>query len=146
MERVPVWAVATSTIYGTFRRLREGIGYLTELDSAMTEIRIVTNMTKEDNLELADSYNKLAKEMMTTTKEIAKASVEFFRQGLSNEEVNKRLKSAIQYAKISSIEFEESAEILTATVNSMEIDIERATDVFAYLGEGVAPYHGNMVA
>ena len=49
-----------------------------------------------------------------------------------------RMTVASKYARISNLEFKKAAEILTATVNSMGIDIERASDVFSYLGDATA--------
>ena len=64
--------------------------------------------------------------------------MEFWRQGLPEDEVNSRLKSTIQYAKISGLEFAEAAELITAATNTMEIRAKRASDVFAYLGDASA--------
>lgn len=77
-------------------------------------------------------YQRLAKEMKVSATEIAIAATEFWRQGLPESEVNKRLTSTIQYAKISALEFGKSAELITATANSMEISSQRIADVFAY--------------
>ena len=76
--------------------------------------------------------------MNVASTEIATAAVEFWRQGLPEDEVNSRLKSTIQYAKISGLEFDEAAELITAATNTMEISAKRAADVFAYLGDASA--------
>ena len=76
--------------------------------------------------------------MNVASTEIATAAVEFWRQGLPEDEVNSRLRSTIQYAKISGLEFEEAAELITAATNTMEISAGRAADVFAYLGDASA--------
>ena len=76
--------------------------------------------------------------MNVASTEIATAAVEFWRQGLPEDEVNSRLKSTIQYAKISGLEFAEAAELITAATNTMEISAKRASDVFAYLGDASA--------
>ena len=76
--------------------------------------------------------------MNVASTEIATAAVEFWRQGLPEDEVNRRLKSTIQYAKISGLEFDEAAELITAATNTMEISAKRAADVFAYLGDASA--------
>jgi TP901 family phage tail tape measure protein len=87
---------------------------------------------------LAKDYNDLAKQMSVTTQEIANASVEFYRQGLSDQQVMERLQATTKYAKISNMDFNESAKILTATVNSMGIEIGKASDIFAYIGDATA--------
>lgn len=87
---------------------------------------------------MGQNYRKLAAQMSVTSTEIAEAAVEFWRQGLDETEVNSRLKATTQYAKISSMAFEESAELVTAATNTMEIDAQRVVDVFAYLGDASA--------
>jgi TP901 family phage tail tape measure protein len=109
-----------------------------ELNKALTEIAIVTGQTQQQVAKLGEEYNKLAYQMGVTTTDVAKASVEFMRQGLSQEEAMKRVQVATEYAKISSLDFNKAAEILTATTNSMNVDIQRAADVFAYLGDATA--------
>lgn len=111
---------------------------MNELNKALTEIAIVTGQTQQQVAKLGEEYNKLAYQMGVTTGDIARASVEFLRQGLSQEEAMKRVQVATEYAKISSLDFNKAAEILTATTNSMNVDIQRAADVFAYLGDATA--------
>ena len=136
--KFPVWLFSGTVIMQTIRFFEYGFRYAVEMDSKLNEIAIVLGKNQEEVRELAREYNELAKQMGVTTREIANASVEFYRQGLAQEEVMERLKTTTQYAKISSLEFKDAAEILTATVNSMGVDIERASDVFAYLG-GIRP-------
>jgi len=54
---------------------------------------------------------------------------------LNESEVNARLSATTQYAKISAMEFDDAAEVITAAVNTMEISAQRVVDVFAYLGD-----------
>lgn len=76
--------------------------------------------------------------MSVSATEIATAAVEFWRQGLSEDEVDRRLVATTQYAKISAMEFDEAAELITAATNTMEISAQRVVDVFAYLGDASA--------
>ena len=70
--------------------------------------------------------------MNVSATEIATAAVEFWRQGLSEEEVNRRLEATIQYAKISAMEFDEAATLITAATNTMGVSAQRVAYVFAY--------------
>ena len=76
--------------------------------------------------------------MSVSATEVARAAVEFWRQGLGEGETEKRLKASIQYAKISAMEFDEAAELITAATNTMEVSAQRVADVFAYLGDASA--------
>lgn len=133
-----IWSAVTVTYYKAIREISSGIKYITEMDSALTEIGIVTNQTREQTAALAVEYNKLAKEMKVLTSEIASGAVTFYRQGLSQEEVMERLRVTTMYSKVANVEFAQSAELLTATVNSMNVPIEKAADIFTYLGDATA--------
>lgn len=130
-----IWSAVTASYYKVIREIATGVRFVTEMDTALTEIGMVTNQNREQVAGLAKEYNNLAKEMKVLTSEVTSGAVEFYRQGLSQEEVMDRLRVTTMYSKVANLEFKQSAELLTATVNSMGIDIERAADVFMYLGK-----------
>lgn len=138
MVKFPIWMMASTAFFQSLNFFRDGITYVNELNKALTEISIVTGQSQAEVEQLGKEYQQLAYNMGVLTEEIAKATVEFYRQGLSQEQVMDRVSTATQYAKISALDFKRSAEILTATVNSMGVDITRASDVFSYLGDATA--------
>ena len=73
--------------------------------------------------------------MKVSATEIAVAATEFWRQGLDEQQVNERLVATTQYAKISAMEFEDAAEVITAATNTMGISAQHVADIFAYLGD-----------
>lgn len=73
-----------------------------------------------------------------TSGDIASAAVEFWRQGLSETEVNDRLEATTIYARIAGLEFDEAAKVVTSATNSMNVDVGRVVDVFTYLGDASA--------
>jgi TP901 family phage tail tape measure protein len=138
IRRIAEWAIATTVVYGSLRKFQEGIKFVYDLSNSLNQIRIVTGKTAEEVGRLGKEYNQLAKDMGVGTQSITDASVEFYRQGLKQEEVMNRTEVATKYAKITNEDFTQSAEILTAVVNSMGVDIERASDVMTYLGDATA--------
>ena len=137
-KKIAIWGISTNLVYGSLNQLKLGISYIYELDNSLNQIRIVTNKTQAEVESLAQSYNKLGKEMSVTTKEIAGTSADLFRQGLSESDVEKRMKSIIQYAKISSLSLKESNTIITATANATGEDVQKIIDIFALLGDTTA--------
>lgn len=117
---------------------REAAVYVEEFNALLTEISIVTGRTQSEVEELGSSYRTLAKDMKVTSTQIAEAAVGYYRQGLNDTQVMERLTKTIQFSKTSGLEFADAAEYLTATVNSMDVTIERAADVFNYLGDATA--------
>jgi hypothetical protein len=113
----------------------EAIEYASTFYDSMNEIRIVTMGTEAEANKLGETYRKMAQEMSVSSKDIASAAVEFWRQGLDETQVNERLVETTKYAKISGLEFNDAAEIITSAMNTMNISAQKVGDVFAYLGD-----------
>lgn len=114
------------------------VDYASAYYDAMNEIRVVTGKSEQDAERIGASYRKLAKDMKVTSTELSQAAITFYRQGLSDGEVNKRLQAVTKYAKIANIEFEKAAELVTSTTNSMGVEVNKVIDVFLTLGDSAA--------
>lgn len=131
--------IATMVVMRGLKNMWDGmVSYAKSYYDAMNEIRIVTGYTEEQAEKLGASYRQLAADMSVSSKEVASAAVEYWRQGLDDAEVEQRLKYTTMYAKISSMDFQEAAELMTAATNSMGIAADRVADVWAYLGDASA--------
>jgi len=133
-----IWMAASTVFYQTFGFFKEGLQFVNEYNKSLTELSIVYMKTQEQVEGLGEKIHDLSIQMGIATQEVAKGAVEFARQGLSQEDTFRRMETAIKYAKISNLDFNTSARILTATVNSMGISAEHAADVFSYLGDSTA--------
>lgn len=116
--------------------------YATEYYDSLNEIQVVTLKSDAQIEQLTGKYQQMAKQLSVTSTEVADAAVLFYRQGLSDSEVDQRLKTTTMFAKTAAIDVSDAAEMITATMNSMENDIQgniqRVTDVFLYLGDNAA--------
>ena len=131
--------IATMVVMRGLRNVWNGMTeYARSYYDAMNEIRIVTGYTEEQAERLGASYRALAADMSVSSQEIAKAAVEYWRQGLDESEVEQRLKYTTVYAKISAMDFQQAAELMTAATNSMGMSADRVADVWAYLGDASA--------
>ena len=113
--------------------------YAKDYYDQMNEIQVVTMKSDEQISNLSTQYRQMAKEMSVSSKDIASAATTFYRQGLSDSQVEQRLKYTTQYAKVAATDFNTAADLITATANSMgdqiQGNIQRVTDVFIYLGD-----------
>lgn len=137
-EKFPIWMIASTVFYQTVAFFREGIRYVNELNQSLTEISMVTGKTQEQVVQLGQAYADTAKNMGILTKDMVAGAVEFYRQGNSDAEVMEKLTTNVRFAKIANMDFKQSAEALTATVNGMNVDIERASDVMLEIGDATA--------
>ena len=117
---------------------RNATSFAQQYYDKLNEIRIVTGRSQDQANQLGNSYRTLARNMKVSATEIAVAATEFWRQGLDEQQVNERLIATTQYAKISSMEFEDAAEVITAATNTMGVSAQHVVDIFAYLGDNSA--------
>ena len=132
------WLATMVVMRGLTSMWKNMTDYAKSYYDAMNEIRIVTNMTEEQADQLGSRYRQMAQEMSVSSKEIASAAVEFWRQGLPEDEVESRLRATTVYAKISAMDFAEAAELMTAATNAMGVEAGHVADVWAYLGDASA--------
>jgi TP901 family phage tail tape measure protein len=142
---------AATVYYAALRAVRQIIRSVTktvtDLDKSFTEIAMVTNLNRKEAWGLVDGYQNLAKEVGTTTSEVAKLAVFFARQGRSASDAFQLTKVAAMAAKVASIDATESANFLTAAINGFGLAIDQAMDVsdkFAALGASSASSYQEM--
>lgn len=116
--------------FTALRRIyRETLRTIRDLDSALTEMAIVTSMNRNETWELVGTMQNLAKETGFTTTEIAKLSTIYFRQGRTLREVIELTRVAAQAARIAGISAAESANFLTSAVNAFQLSADQALEV-----------------
>lgn len=111
------------------RAITQTIQTIKELDTAITNVRVVTGDTYETTRELVKGYSELAKELGATTTQVAEGSVEWLRQGKSAQETQELLKQSTILSKLGFMEAAEATEKLTATLNGYKLGADDAADV-----------------
>ena len=122
----------------------EAIKYVSTYYDKMNEIRVVTGKTQQQADQLGNSLRKMASEYSVSSTEMAEGAVTFYRQGLSDSEVEDRLRTVTQFAKTANLSFAETSEIITAVVNSYReyvdaagnvgVSSKQVSDIFTTLG------------
>ena len=107
--------------YATLNVLRQGVNKaldtMQELDKAFTDIRLVTGGTTEETNQLAQEYNSLAKELGSTTIEVAEGAGEWLRQGKTATETTDLLRASMTLSKVGAIESSQATQLLTSSLN-----------------------------
>jgi len=70
MTKFPIWIGATTAWMEAIHKVKEGIGFIADLDKSQTNIAMITGMNKDKVADLTGEYSKLAGELHTTTKEM----------------------------------------------------------------------------
>ena len=81
MQRMFSFGMVGYKIVGKFTQsIQKVIAYAQQLDQVMVNIQIVTGKTRDESFELMDTYNKLAKQMGSTTSEVANSANVWFNE------------------------------------------------------------------
>lgn len=120
------------------RGIRDMISSTLDFNEKMVEMAMVTSKSMGSIREDFKEYNELAKELKVTTNDVADAMITFVRQGLDAETAMNRTAVATQFAKAAAIDFNLSAELLTASFNALgggvEENFREISDVLLHLG------------
>lgn len=108
---------------------RQSFDFYKSLDNALTEISIVSDLSRKQVQGLTDDFIRLSKQTGMAIDDIAKASVIFFQQGLNTKDVLTMTEVTAQFAKVASTTVEDAADKLTAAVNGFQIGVDRASEV-----------------
>lgn len=90
---------------------------------------MVTGQTREEVNGLTSSYNKLANQLSSTTKDVAAAQLVFYQQGLGTSEALKMTEASIAVSKTGGIDAAEAADRLTAAVRGYQLSANEAMDI-----------------
>ena len=135
------WQISASIIQGFQGALQKAYGYAQDLNESLNNIRIVTNYSVDDMAKFAIEANKAAKALSTTTTEYTNASLIYYQQGLSAEEVKERTDVTIKMANVSRESAETVSDQMTAVWNNFadgSRTLEYYADVMTALGAATA--------
>lgn len=115
--------------------------YLEQVDKQLTQIRVVSGLTRAEANAMVGTAVKAASALRTTTAEYLQAQQVYYQQGLSNSEVTARSKATIKAANISGQDVATTAEQVTAVLNGFKVpasEINTTLSAMASLGAQTA--------
>ena len=137
MKNTMRWQLTSSALHGFTGALEQAYGYAKSLDSSLNNIRIVSNKSADDMARFAEQANKAAKALSTTTTDYTDASLIYYQQGLTDQEVLDRTETTIKMANVAGTTAETASQQLTAVWNNFydgSKSLEYYADVMVKLG------------
>lgn len=141
MKNTMRWQLTSSVLHGFVGSLKQAYGYSKNLDRSLNEIRIVSEKSAEDMARFAEQANKAAKALSTTTTNYTDASLIYYQQGLTDQEVLDRTETTIKMANVAGTTAETASQQLTAIWNNFydgSQSLEHYADVMVKLGATTA--------
>lgn len=141
MKNTARWQLTSSMLHGFIGAVQTAYGYTQDLNESLNSIRIVTSKSVEDMERFAKTANEAARNLSTTTTRYTDASLIYYQQGLSDEEVAGRTEVTIKLANAAGEAAETASEQLTAVWNNFydgSQSLEHYADVLTALGATTA--------
>lgn len=112
-------------IYDVINVVRQGINTVRELDTAMTEVRKVSNATESQYTSFRDTISSTAKEIATTNKELLNSSADFLRLGYSLDQASDLAKNATLFVNVGDgVDITEATEDMITAMKAFDIKAE----------------------
>lgn len=141
MKNTVQWQLSSSMMHGFMSVISGAWNYAKDLNESLNDIRIVTGYNIDQMSAFADQANRAAKALSTTTTEYTDASLIYYQQGLTDEEVQSRTDTTIKLANVSKQSVTESADQMTTIWNNYADgaeNLEYYADVLVKLGAATA--------
>ena len=135
------WQISSSMIHQIIGAVQRAYGYAQDLNESLNNIRIVTGHNIDYMDKFADKANKAAKALSTSTLNYTDASLIYYQQGLSDQEVEDRTAVTIKMANAAGESAEKISDQLTAVWNNFydgSQSLEYYADVMTALGAATA--------
>ena len=141
MKNTMRWQLTSSVLHGFVGALEQAYGYSKDLNRSLNEIRIVSEKSADDMGKFAEQANKAAKALSTTTTDYTDASLIYYQQGLTDQEVLDRTETTIKMANVAGTTAETASQQLTAIWNNFydgSQSLDHYADVMVKLGAATA--------
>nr|DAP22875.1 MAG TPA: minor tail protein [Caudoviricetes sp.] len=141
MQNTVRWQITAGLLTGFTSGISDAYRYAQDLNESLNNIRIVTGKSSDEMAKFAIQANKAAKELNTTTTKYTDASLIYYQQGLSDQEVKARTDVTTKFANVSRENLTTSSEYLTAIWNNFakgSKNLEYFADVVVALGAATA--------
>lgn len=141
------WNMAYGSINAMSSSLKDAVHFAKELDSTLTDIRIVAGLTKDEAIAFGEEATKLAQRLGSTTSEYTKASLIYFQQGLDTSQVKEMTDATVMAANITGESARDMSDYLTAVVNGYGMVADEAmsvVDKLAAVGAATASDFGEL--
>ena len=120
------------------RSLRNAFNTTKELDAAMTEMAVVTDLKVGDYWNQLPEHTKRASELGVAIGEVYKAETLYYQQGLKTAEVQSLANETLKMARIAGMEASEATDKMTAALRGFNMELnetsaQKVSDVYSEL-------------
>ena len=107
--------------------LRDAMQTITELDTTMTEMSVVTNLDVSDYWDQLPQYTERANKLGLAINDVYKADTLFYQQGLKTNEVVAISTETMKMAKIAGLDTAEATDRMTAALRGFNMELNETS-------------------
>lgn len=141
MANTVKWGITSSIFNNITGSIQKAWGYTQKLDASLNDIQIVTGKSSDEMQRFAKEANSAAKALGANTVDFIDASLIYYQQGLSDEDVLDRTNTTMKMANVLGMSAEEVSSHMTAIWNNFDSgshSLEYFGDVITALGATTA--------
>ena len=125
----------------TKRAINDMKQHIQELDTVMTQIAVVTNMSQEQLWGQIGKYSQIARQYGVAIKGVYEVSQIYYQQGLESNDVMTLTTETLKMARIAGLDYATAADYMTTAIRGFKLEMTDAahvTDVFSALAASTA--------
>ena len=129
------YVIASTSIYQVINMMKQAVSMVTEMDTAMTNLRKVAEGTTEEFNNFKDASYGIAKEAGSTATAVVDAATEWARLGYSLAESQKLARTSIIYSNVGELDATTATTDLVSALKAFDIEAENAMHVVDVMNE-----------
>jgi len=145
LMRVPIWIGAMTVFWGSLRSLQDGVQYITEIDTALTNLRKVSDENIETLREFTKTANELGHALGKTSADIIEATANFARLGYEFEEAQTLAQKTLLYSNVADVDVQTASDDIISAIKGFGVavdeegrSVEHLIDVYNEVGNRFA--------
>jgi hypothetical protein len=128
-KKMMFWAVIGTAIFGTFNQIKNGVGYIVEMDAALTSLAKVVDLSKEKLGEMSQSAVETGKKLGASSVDIMRSYAEFGRVNKNPEEIKKLSTAAVLASNVTTLTAEDAAKAINTTMIVFKKNANESIDI-----------------
>ena len=133
--KLGIWALAATILYSPFRALKDGLQYVYQMDTAITDLSKVVDFSSNQLNEMADSAINLGKELGKSSVEIMQGMAEFGRITKDQNEIIELTRVATMASNVTTMTSAEAAKAITTSMITFGIEAKDSIKILNSLNE-----------
>jgi len=135
LERFPIWIASATLFMGIIHQIKNSINYIVEMDTAITNLSKVTNLSVEQLEQMRLKSLELGEELGRTSVQIAKSMAEFGRVFKDTQSIEELSRVAVMFSNVTSMTADEAAKVLNTSMITFKKDVSDAMGILDSFNE-----------